>query len=197
MPFPFDAVQVLGKAIGRDPARAVRELWARSAAASAACRAGADRVLSLEARLRGQDQPGSDIVAEQLAALGVPQGAMLLRQSSRSTRDEAVQAAAIASKLGLQRLLVISSAYHVPRARRIFEDVLGPRSVSVHGCMALYALANPRERRLILAGEPNARTMASEGRLERALVGAEASLSMLPGPARWRLESWAGRLWRG
>lgn len=197
MGFPFDAVLVLGKAIGRDPERAHRELWARAAAAAAAQRAGATTVLTLEARLRGQPTAGSAIVAEHLASLGVPKEHVVIRETSRSTRDEAVQAEVITSERGLHRLLVVSSSYHVPRARRIFTEVLGIRQVSVHGTMSLYALANRAERKLILEGEPTSRTMASEGRIERALMGAEAAVGLLPAPARWSLESWAGTLWRG
>ncbi len=197
MPFPFQAVLVLGKAVGQDAERCHAELRARAAAASAAYRAGARTVLNLEAKLRRQEQAGSDIVAEYLDALGVSASDIVLRQTSRSTRDEAVQAAALVEQLGLAPLLVITSAYHVPRARRIFEDVLGPQQVSVHGTMAPYALANPTERAWILAGEPTIGTMRRERRVERGLLAAEASLRMLPAGLRWRLESWAGTLWRG
>ena len=197
MPFPFDAVQVLGKAIGRDPARAHRELWARAAAAAAAHRTGARRVLTLEAKLRGQQRPGSAIVAEHLASFGVPAQDIIARETSRSTRDEAVQAADLADELGLSRLLVVTSAYHVPRARRIFSDVLGEGRVSVHGTMTFCALAAPDERARILRGEPDASTMVSEGRIEQALLAAECAISLLPHDLRWRLESRAGSLWRG
>lgn len=197
MPFPFRAVLVLGKAIGRDPERAHRELQARSAAAAAAHRAGAHTVLSLEARLRGQERAGSAIVAEHLVHLGVPPACLVVRESSRSTRDEAVQAAAIAVAQSLGPLLVVTSAYHVARARRIFHEVLGPAGVSVHGTMALYALANTAERAWIRQGEPSPGTLRREGRVERTLLAAESCIGCLPASLRWGVESWAGTLWRG
>ncbi len=197
MAFPFDAVLVLGKGLRRDRERGLRELRARSAAASAAVRAGAGRALSLEAKLEGQDREGSAIVAENLATLGVPAEKTVLRQRSRSTRDEAVLARDLARELGIQRLLVVTSAYHVPRSRQLFEEVLGPRAVSVHGTAALLALANDAERRWILAGEPTIATMAAEARIERLLLTAEAALAPLPRPLRWKIESFAGTLWRG
>jgi hypothetical protein len=196
MPFPFDAVQVLGKAVGREPVRCHRELRARAAAAAAAHRAGATTVLSLEALLRGQDRPGSAIVAEHLAALGVSPERLVLEERSRSTRDEALMARDIVQHRSIQRLLVVTSAYHVPRARRIFTEVLGESRVSVHGTMALYALADARERAWILDGEPSEATRGSEGRLERLLLGAEAAVSLLPRHTRWKLEAWVGELWR-
>ncbi len=197
MPLPFEAVLVLGKAEGRDAERCRRELRARAAAASAAQRAGATTVLSLEARLRGQPRAGSAIVADHLAALQVPTDRVVLRETSRSTRDEAVQAAALVEQLGLGPLLVVTSAYHVPRARMIFAEVLGGRRATVHGSMGLYALANAREREWIVAGEPDTDTLRREGRIERLLLAAEATIGMLPRGLRWRLESTAGTLWRG
>jgi uncharacterized SAM-binding protein YcdF (DUF218 family) len=196
VPFPFDAVLVLGKALGREPERCHRELRARAAAAAAAHRAGAERVLSLEAQLRGQDRAGSAIVAEHLATLGVRPDRLLLEERSRSTRDEALLAREIVQRRVIRCLLVISSAYHVPRARRIFTEVLGEGRASVHGSMALYALANPQERRWILAGEPSEATMAREGRLEGALLAAESFVGLLPRHLRWGLERWAAALWR-
>ncbi len=197
MPFPFDAVLVLGKGLRRDPKRAHAELRARTAAASAALRAGATRVLSLEAQLRGQARAGSDIVAENLRFLGVHADSMVLREHSRSTRDEAVMSQKLARELGIRRLLAVTSSYHVPRTRQIFEAVHGPDKVSVHGTTALLALANPAERAWIVAGEPTARTQTEEARVEQLLLTAEASLAPLPRPLRWKLESLAGSLWRG
>jgi len=197
VPVPFDAVLVLGKAVGREPPRCHRELKARAAAASAAHRAGAGTVISLEARLRGQERAGSAIVAEHLAALGVPAARVVLRQSSRSTRDEAIQGAALAEELGLRQLLVVTSAYHVPRARQIFDEVAGRDRATVHGTMGLLRFANPTERGWILDGEPCASTIRSEGRVEAGLLAAEAALGWLPSRLRWALESRAGTLWRG
>jgi len=197
MPLPFEAVLVLGKAVGRDAERCRRELRARAAAASAAQRAGATTVLSLEAQLRGQSRAGSAIVAEHLTALHVPSHRVVLRETSRSTRDEAVHAAAVMDELGLGPLLVVTSAYHVPRARLIFREVMGHHRATVHDSMGLYALANATERHWILRGEPNAGTLQYEGRVERLLLAAEASIGVLPRGLRWRMESWAGTLWRG
>ncbi len=197
MPFPFQAVLVLGKAMGREPQRADRELRARAAAAAASQRAGAHMVLSLEARLRGQERAGSAVVADHLSTLGVPAGRMVLREISRSTRDEALHAASVQQELGLGPLLVVTSSYHVPRARQVFGEVLGAQRATVHGTMALYSLANATERQWILAGEPSHDTLCREARVERGLQAAEASIALLPAGLRWRLESWAGFLWRG
>ena len=68
----FDAVLILGKELRRDAERARAELRARSAAAAVALRRGVAEVWTLEARLRGQAEAGSDIVRGYLGALGVP-----------------------------------------------------------------------------------------------------------------------------
>lgn len=196
MSFPFDAVLVLGKALRGDPERAMRELRARAAAASAALRAGAARALSLEARMRGQERAGCEIVADILSDLGVSADRLVLAARSRSTREEAEVAAEMCDALGVCRLVAVTSSYHVLRARRVLEERLGVARVSVHGTAAFLGLADARERALILAGEPCAATLAHEGRTERCLGLAEAAVFPLPRRLRWRLEVSAGRLWR-
>ncbi|MFH1466591.1 MAG: YdcF family protein [Pseudomonadota bacterium] len=196
MSFPFDAVLILGKALRRDPERARRELAARAAASSAALRAGARRVLSLEALMRGQDEPGSAIVAALLAGLGVPAGRLIAAARSRSTREEALVALDLADAHGLRHLVAVTTGYHVPRARRVLEEVLGPERVSVHATTAFLALASPRERAMILAGEPGPGALHREARTERLLSAAEALVSPLPHALRWRLETATATGWR-
>ena len=121
-----DGVLILGKELRHFPERARRELKARSAAAAVALRAhGAQAAVSLEAPLAGQEDAGSAIVASFLGELGVPAERMVLDERTRSTREEAVEGARVADRLGWKRVLVVTSAYHVPRARRVFGDVLG------------------------------------------------------------------------
>ena len=192
-----DAVFVLGKELRRDRARALSELGARSAAAAIAHREGARHVISLEAPLQGQEEAGSRIVARILGELGVPREVMHLEQTTRSTREEALGLRRVLAERGLERALVVTSAYHVPRARHYFYDVLGPERVDVRPPEVFLARASSRERELILSGVPTPETLAEECRIEARFLAFARALSPLPGPLRWELEVLAGGLYRG
>jgi hypothetical protein len=193
---PFDAVLILGKELRRDPDRARRELAARAAAAAAAWRAGAAFVATLEARLRGQADSGSAIVVAMLEELGVPRDAIVAEERTRSTREEAVAGTALFRERGARRPLVVTARYHVPRARRLFDDV-GGTFVAVHPPEALWRFASPGERARIAAGEPDARAMADECRVEAVLSTLARGLRPLPRPLRSQLEIRAGAMFRG
>lgn len=188
---------ILGKELRRYPERARRELRARSAAASVALRMGAREVISLEAVLRGQARSGSRIVAELLEELGVPPGQTVLAERTRSTREEALEAARLSQERGYQRLVAITSAYHVPRARRYFRDAfrgLGP--VEVVAPESFIQRANATERAWIEAGAPDAVCLRQERPTELAFGALAAALRPLPAPIRWRVEVGAGALFR-
>jgi len=193
----FDGVQVLGKELRRDPSRALTELRARTAAASVALRSGAEAVVSLEAPLRGQPMAGSQIVRMDLETLGVPPEKMILDTQTRSTREEAMLGAQIAQQHGWRRLLVITSAYHVPRARRCFEDALGSGLVAVHTPEALLQYANTQEREWIIEGSPEGADMLRECLIEAVFSTAERGLRPFPRRLRWQIEVMAGGLLRG
>ena len=159
----FDAVLVLGKELRHDPTRARRELQARCAAAAVALRQGAQVVATLEAPLRGQDISGSTLVVENLRALGVPAERIVQQQHSHSTREEAMLARTLAAAQGWRRLLVLTSAYHVPRARRIFLDHFAEGAVTLHAPEGFWRDASPEERAWIAAGTPSVETLAAEG----------------------------------
>ncbi|RME23427.1 MAG: YdcF family protein [Deltaproteobacteria bacterium] len=189
----FDGVLVLGKELRRDPVRAWRELRARCAAASAALRAGSRGVACLEAPFRGQERSGSDLVAGFLAELGVEPSRIHLRSITHSTRAEAVDGAALADRLGWRRLLVLTHAYHVDRARRYFEEERGAPGVAVHDPGALLRLADARERAWILAGAVTGATRRAEQPTERLFGLLGTALRPLPRPVRHGLERRAGR----
>ena len=193
----FGAVLILGKELRRDPARARRELMARSAAAAAALRRGVPAAWTLEAPLRGQALAGSDIVVGLLAALGVEPGRVRAERQTRSTREEALCAARLVEEQGVERLLVVTSAYHVPRARRVFGDVLGAAKVAVHAPEALLLGATERERAWIRAGHPAPGDLAHECRVEALWSGLERLIAPLPARLRWDLEVRAGAALRG
>jgi uncharacterized SAM-binding protein YcdF (DUF218 family) len=193
----FDAVLILGKELRRDPERALRELRARSAGAAVALRRGVPEAWTLEAPLRGQPVAGSDIVVGLLAELGVAPGVVVAERQTRSTREEALGARRLVGARGVGRLLVVTSAYHVPRARRVFEDVLGAAAVAVHAPEALLQGATAQERDWIREGHPRPADLAHECRVEALWSGLERLIAPLPASVRWSAEVRAGALLRG
>jgi len=193
----FCGVQILGKELRWAPTRARNELRARTAAAAAVVRHGAAGVVSLEAPMVGQDKAGSAIVAQLLQDLGVPEKKIFLAENTTSTRGEAIGGLSIAQQQGWQRMLVITSAYHVPRARRYFEDHFPPGTVAVHAPEALLRWASPIEREWIRQGTPSPKTMSKECNVEALLSSMSRLIHILPNPIRWQVEVKAGALLRG
>ena len=188
-------VLVLGKELRHYPERARREMRARAAAAAVAWRWGADRVLTLEARLRGQQRSGSDLVIEDLLSFGVPEHAIVVDRTSRSTRDEALLAYEHARRLGLRHLTVVTHGYHVERARRIVDELAVPSSVLSPTCFLRGACE--AEREAILAALPDERASRQERGPELVFSCLGLMLSPLPTKLRWGLEVGAGALLRG
>lgn len=56
-----------------------------------------------------------------MADLGVSERAILLEQESRNTIQNAEYSAAILTEQGISRILLVTSAYHMPRAKGVFE----------------------------------------------------------------------------
>lgn len=192
----FDGALILGKELRRDRERALRELNARSAAAAVAFRRGLGQVATLEAPLDGQEEAGSVIVARMLVDHGVPEDRIYTEQTTRSTREEAVEGRRVAQALGWRRTLVVTSAYHLPRARRYFRDLFGD-SAEVVAPEALLPYADPRAAAAIRAGVPHPAAMREEAKVEFVFSALATALRPLPDPLRFQLEIQAGGLWRG
>ncbi len=188
----FDAVMVLGKELRRDPVRGRAELRARAAAASVAWASGVPRVMALEAHLRGQATAGSALVAADLRRHGVPDEALVLDTTTYSTRQEALAARERCEAEGWNSLLVITASYHLHRACRCFEEVLGADRVALVCPEDMLGDAGPLARGDILAGEVTAAAQRVEARAEAVLSTLGFLVSPLPDRWRWGLEVQAG-----
>jgi uncharacterized SAM-binding protein YcdF (DUF218 family) len=60
-------------------------------------------------------------MADILAIMGVPPAAMLLEGHSRNTYENAVYSSQLLQQRGIQRVLLVTSAFHMRRARAVFE----------------------------------------------------------------------------
>jgi len=165
----IDAILVLGKELNRDAGRGRRELAARAAGASVALRHGAQVVYTLEARLRGQELSGSHMVRETLSRLGIDEERIHSREETRSTREEALMAAALVAEHDHRRLGVVTASYHVSRARMYFAQVMDPRRFEVIAPENFIQRASAEEKSLILAATPSDETLEAEARVEQIL----------------------------
>jgi len=75
--------------------------------------------------LSGGGPQGARSEAEQmrdhLELMGVPAAAMLLEQDSRNTYQNALYSAALLKQRGIDRILLVTSAFHMRRAEQLFS----------------------------------------------------------------------------
>ena len=71
--------------------------------------------------LTGSSLPEAARMARLAAELGVEPGQLLLESRSRNTRENAVHTARLLEERGLKRVLLVTSARHMPRAAAVFR----------------------------------------------------------------------------
>ena len=77
----------------------------------------------------GQSRPESEDMAQLLQMLGVPPSAIIQESKSLNTYQNAVNVKQILDELNIQRILLVTSAFHLPRASLIFEK-LGVQTIA-------------------------------------------------------------------
>jgi uncharacterized SAM-binding protein YcdF (DUF218 family) len=70
----------------------------------------------------GGEPPEAPIAGEVLEQWGIPRAHILLESQSRTTRQNAQESRRIAKPLGLDHILLVTTASHMPRAAFTFED---------------------------------------------------------------------------
>jgi len=79
--------------------------------------------------------PEAQLIADLLVELGAPRSALMLDPESRTTRENAVNVAAIFREHGWQNGILVTSGAHMPRALAAFQKVglsVTPASTDVH-----------------------------------------------------------------
>ncbi len=66
-------------------------------------------------------EPEAQAMAAILRSMGVPQDAILLEEQSRNTHENAVQTGALLEREGIEHVLLVTSAMHMPRSAAIFR----------------------------------------------------------------------------
>jgi uncharacterized SAM-binding protein YcdF (DUF218 family) len=125
----YDALVILG-GLGDEPAaHATGELQLNEGAdrlvrAYDLLRAGKARHVIVSAGLL-RPEPGrrteAELVAEKLAAWGIPPDRILVENRARNTRENAEEVARLVKERGFETLLVVTSAGHLPRAMGCFR----------------------------------------------------------------------------
>ena len=57
-----------------------------------------------------------------LVVMGVPTRHLILEEQSKNTHDNAVNSASVLSARGLHKVLLVTSAFHMPRANALFQN---------------------------------------------------------------------------
>jgi uncharacterized SAM-binding protein YcdF (DUF218 family) len=65
--------------------------------------------------------PEAETMGNILTAIGVPRQALLLESTSANTYENAVETQAILERQGLSRVILVTSASHMPRAYAVFD----------------------------------------------------------------------------
>lgn len=101
-----------------------------------------------------------------LADLGVPAQAMLLEEGSRNTRQNAAFSAALLKTRGIDRVLLVTSALHMPRAMALFRA----QGLQVSPAPTDFE-ANQALPPGLLAWLPEALALDASGRAMKEIVG--------------------------
>lgn len=85
----------------------------------------------------GIERPEAAAIAELLQEFGVPANAIVLEARSRTTRENRDNSLPILHALGARRILLVTSALHMPRALALFENtdlavIPAPTDFEVH-----------------------------------------------------------------
>jgi uncharacterized SAM-binding protein YcdF (DUF218 family) len=67
--------------------------------------------------------PEAQVMANLLAEFAITRDVMLLEDKSRNTRQNGLNAVVIMQKEGINKILLVTSAYHMRRAQAVFEKL--------------------------------------------------------------------------
>lgn len=176
-----DAIVVLGGALAgaQPPARPTFVLGASSTRivhAAALYRAGKAKWIVVAAGNRPDQvrvQVEADAIAEFLMQMGVPDAAIVRERHSRTTRENAANVKPILESLGARRVLLVTSAQHMPRAMRTFMLMWGPTDIQLIAAATDIRFA-PRTQDGLKVWLPSLDTLLSVTKLLKEFAGIAA-----------------------
>jgi len=93
----------------------------RLAAGARAWLSGRAPIVILTGGRGGRDASEAARMKTAIQRLGVPASVLVLEERSRNTEDNAANTARLAHQLGVRRILLVTSALHMPRAALLFR----------------------------------------------------------------------------
>ena len=122
---PADAIVLLGGAMRGDVHMGtladLNQQADRLVHATALYKAGKAPLVLITGGAAKGDRPEAEQISDILAVMGVPRGDMLLERRSRDTHDNAVNSALLLKAKNMQRILLVTSSWHMRRAVPLFE----------------------------------------------------------------------------
>ena len=118
---PYDAIIVLGAQVKADGTLSVQLQW-RLDAAYDAWKAAPCLVVACGAQGLDEPAPEGKVMREYLIGRGIPEWQVLADTDSYNTRQNIENAAALLRDYPVQRVLIVTSDYHLPRALALARD---------------------------------------------------------------------------
>jgi len=120
-PKKSDAIVVLGGEEGADRVRTAAELFHKGFAS---------RII-LTGAPAGGEVGSAKYMSYQITKFGVPREALILENQAKTTHENATHVKAVVSSMGFKSAIVVSSSYHMRRARMIFNKVFDGTDVKL------------------------------------------------------------------
>lgn len=117
----YDAIIVLGAQVKPDGVPSLQLQWRIDAAAKAWKERNA-LIVVCGAQGSNEPAPEAHVMREELIRQGVPEEMILMDDQSFNTRQNIANAVRLLEGREVQRVLIVTSDYHLPRAMAIAED---------------------------------------------------------------------------
>lgn len=118
---PYDAIIVLGAQVKADGTLSVQLQW-RLDAAYDAWEGSPCLVVTCGAQGADEPAPEGQVMREYLIGRGIPEWQVLADTDSYNTRQNIENAAALLRDYPVERVLIVTSDYHLPRALALARD---------------------------------------------------------------------------
>lgn len=92
----------------------------------------ADKLIFSGAALDENSPSNASVMRQQALREGVPESAILVDETSRTTHENAAQTAQILQNNQIQRLIVVTSPYHQRRTSLEFEQIAGNTTIIIN-----------------------------------------------------------------